>query len=104
MALFRAMNCPTLETSLKSGDNPAEDSLLTTSLKIIHYFYGDEHYREYLRESSPTIPFEALNSEERIKNYMDDIIKSGTTCLRRKRIFTVGHQGSGKSSLLHSMR
>ena len=99
MALFRAMNCPTLETSLKSGDNPAEDIF-----KIIHYFYGDEHYREYLRESSPTIPFEALNSEERIKNYMDDIIKSGTTCLRRKRIFTVGHQGSGKSSLLHSMR
>ena len=99
------MECPTLEkirispVHYESANNPAADIA-----RIIHFYYGDDSYREYLRCVSPNIPFEALNSADRIMNYIQDIIKSGSKCLRRKRIFTVGHQGSGKSSLLHSMR
>ena len=44
------------------------------------------------------------NADEKIIQFIEDILKFGSTTVRKERLFMVGHQGSGKSSLVRSLR
>ena len=101
-SLFKNTKCRTLDSYFATrGNSPAEDVA-----KIIQYFYSDKDssYRQKLEIQNPNIPFESLNSADRILHYLEDIIKTGSEIFRKNRMFTVGHQGSGKTSQIHSMR
>ena len=41
---------------------------------------------------------------EDIVTFIEDLRKYGTTSVKKERLFCVGHQGSGKTSLIHSLR
>ena len=43
-------------------------------------------------------------SSEDIVTFIEDLRKYGTTSVKKERLFCVGHQGSGKTSLIHSLR
>ena len=49
------------------------------------------------------IPFDSINTKKKLFDYSGEILESGATCSRRIRLFTTGHQGAGKTSLLHSL-
>ena len=60
--------------------------------------------REEFESTFSQIPFDAINTQQKLSNYIGEIVESGSTYLRKVRLFTIGHQGAGKTSLIHSVR
>ena len=60
--------------------------------------------RSDLESEFPQIPFDSINTKKKLFDYIGEIIKSGSNCIRKVRLFAIGHQGAGKSSLLHSIK
>ena len=81
-----------------TDNNPAK----TITRLILHYY--DDDLRSFLNSQYPNDLYETFNTAERIQTYIKDTLLAGSESLRRVRLFSIGHQGSGKSSLLHSMR
>ena len=79
-------------------------SIISTVLRMIAY-----HTVPGMRTSLDTffqseVRFVGEDAEARIINFVEDLIKFGATSVRKERLFMVGHQGSGKTSLVHSLR
>ena len=79
-----------------------EDQLATTVRIILNYCCVD--IRERLDRDFPSELYQSLVTPERISTYIRDTMQSGSSGLRKYRLFTVGHQGCGKSSLNHYIR
>ena len=61
--------------------------------------------RDTLDKDFPSeVRYKGEDGDEQIINFIQDVIKFGATSVRKERIFFVGHQGSGKTSLAHSLR
>ena len=79
-----------------------DDQIATTIRIILNYSCAD--IRERLGWDFPSELYQSLDSPEKISTYIRDTIQSGYSGLRKYRLFTVGHQGCGKSSLNHYIR
>ena len=77
------------------------NSITSIVLRMILYQRYPNH-RAYLSENFP-LDFKFVE-ESRIISFMEDVIKFGAGSVRKDRLFVVGHQGSGKTSLVHSIR
>ena len=61
--------------------------------------------REDLDKHFPSeVRFVGEDADRRIIHFIEDVIRFGTASVRKARLFMVGHQGSGKTSLAHSLR
>ena len=63
--------------------------------------------RPSLKEEFPEDQYETFNSVDKVITYLRDIIQSGSSSVnrtKRSRLFITGHQGCGKSSLIHYLR
>ena len=74
-----------------------EDEISTTVRIVLNYCCVD--IRERLGRDFPSDLYQSLDTPERISTYIRDTMQSGSSGLRKYRLFTVGHQGCGKSSL-----
>ena len=106
---LKKIDCPTLSfhakqilTHTHSDFSDYNPSTLITSLFL--YCYGNDSLKSLLQSRFPQYPYEAFNSPERIDSYIKDTLLAGSESLRRSRLFSIGHQRSGKSSLLQSLR
>ena len=79
-------------------------SLVSSVLRMIAYqtFPGMRTTLDTFFQSE--VRFLGDGAEARIIHFIEDVIKFGATSVRRERLFMVGHQGSGKTSLVHSLR
>ena len=63
--------------------------------------------RPSLKKEFPEDQYETFNSVDKVITYLRDIIQSGSSSVnrtKRSRLFITGHQGCGKSSLIHYLR
>ena len=74
-----------------------------TSVLILFLYLLIPSIRSTLEFQYPQLPFDSINSKKKLFEYTGDIIESGSSCIRKIRLFTTGHQGAGKTSLLHSL-
>ena len=52
----------------------------------------------------PSESLETFDTPEKIRSSIKDILKFGANHVKRDRVFITGHQGSGKTSLIQSIR
>ena len=52
----------------------------------------------------PSESLETFDTTEKVLKFTDEVLKFGASHVNRDRIFITGHQGSGKTSLSHSIR
>ena len=77
------------------------NSVMSSVLRMISY----QQYPDSRTTLTEIFPFDLQFLESsRIVNFMEDVIKFGAGSVRKERLFVVGHQGSGKTSLIHSVR
>ena len=76
-------------------------SIISSVLRMISY----QQYPDSRAILTENFPFDLKFVQEwRMKSFMEDVIKFGAGSVRKERLFVVGHQGSGKTSLVHSVR
>ena len=85
------------------SSSTSSDSLISTVLLLLLNIILPPMRKIFLSTFSH-IPFSAINTKLKLSNYIREILKPGATCVRKVRLFTIGHQGAGKTSLLHSVR
>ena len=99
---LKDMDLPEIE-EISYSSSVNSDSLISSVLLLFMYILLPA--RRFIFESKfPDIPFDAINTKKKLDSYISEIIESGSTCIRKVRLFTIGHQGSGKTSLIHSVR
>ena len=77
------------------------NSIISSVLRMICY----QRYSYTRTILSQQFPFDLKFVEKsRMISFMEDVIKFGAGSVRKERLFVVGHQGSGKTSLVHSVR
>ena len=77
------------------------NSIISSILRMICY----QKYPNTRTTLSENFPFDLKFVEKsRMISFMEDVIKFGAGSVRKERVFVVGHQGSGKTSLVHSVR
>ena len=77
------------------------NSVISSVLRMISY----QQYPDSRTTLAEKFPFDLQFLEpSRIVSFMEDVIKFGAGSVRKERLFVVGHQGSGKTSLVHSVR
>ena len=77
------------------------NSVISSVLRMISY----QQYPDSRTTLAEKFPFDLQFFESsRIISFMEDVIKFGAGSVRKERLFVVGHQGSGKTSLVHSVR
>ena len=67
-------------------------------------FYVVRQLRPILREEFPSESLETFDTSEKIRSNIKDFLKFGASHVKRDRVFITGHQGSGKTSLIQSIR
>ena len=78
-------------------------SIVSSIIRMIAYHMVPT-LRSSLSRNFPTeIRFEGNGAHEKIINYIEDVINQGAIH-PKGRLFIVGHQGSGKTSLAYSLR
>ena len=85
------------------GEMIEGDDQLCSIVRIVLNYCCVE-IRERLERDFPSELYQSLDTPERISTYIRDTMLSGSSGLRKYRLFTVGHQGCGKSSLNHYIR
>ena len=76
------------------------NSVISSILRMISY----HQYPDSRTTLAEKFPFDVQFLESsRIISFMEDVIKFGAGSVRKERLFVVGHQGSGKTSLVHSV-
>ena len=102
---MRQLNIPEL-AEITFSSPISSDSLISTVillfLNILMPPMGN--MREKFKSTFSQIPFDAINTQQKLSNYIGEIVESGSTSIRKVRLFTIGHQGAGKTSLIHSVR
>ena len=92
------------ELNLQIGDIEevvTGNSVISSVLRMIIY----QQFPEFRTTLAEKFPFDLQFLEpSRIVSFMEDVIKFGAESVRKERLFVVGHQGSGKTSLIHSVR
>ena len=77
------------------------NSVISSILRMISY----QQYPDSRITLAEGFPFDLQFLESsRIISFMEDVIKFGAGSVRKERLFVIGHQGSGKTSLVHSVR
>ena len=99
---LRQLNIPELAEITYSSPISSESLISTVLLLFIYILFPGVRFLFPLK--FPQIPFTAINTKKKLDNYINKIVESGSTCIRKVRLFTIGHQGSGKTSLIHSVR
>ena len=98
----RQINIPEL-AEITFSSPISSDSLISTVLLLFLNLILPS-MREIFTSTFSQIPFAAINTYLKLFNYIGEIVESGSTAIRKVRLFTIGHQGAGKTSLLHSVR
>ena len=102
---MRQLNIPEL-AEITFSSPISSDSLISTVillfLNILMPPMGS--VRKIFKSTFSQIPFAAINTKQKLSNYIGEIVESGSTSIRKVRLFTIGHQGAGKTSLLHSIK
>ena len=80
------------------------NSLMSSVLRMIAYQTIPEMRTTLAADFPSEVRFVGEKAETRIISFVEDVIKFGATSVRKERVFLVGHQGSGKTSLAHSVR
>ena len=101
---FENLGHQTLASLARQIFSHADNNPAKTITRLILHYYGDRYLRSFLNTHYPNDLYGTFNTAERIQTYIKDTLDAGSDSLRRVRLFSIGHQGSGKSSLLHSMR
>ena len=78
------------------------NSIISSVLTMIYYYQQNPNTRTTLSKMFP-INLKIVE-ESKIISFMEDVIKFGAVSVRKERLFVVGHQGSGKTSLVYSVR
>ena len=77
------------------------NSVISSVLRMIAY----QQYPDSRTTLTEYFPFDLkLVEKARVISFMEDVLKFGAASVRKERLFVVGHQGSGKTSLVHSIR
>ena len=99
---LRQLNIPEL-AEITFSSSISSDSLISTVLLLFLNIVLPA-MREVFKSTFSQIPFSAINTYQKLISYIGEIVESGSTAIRKVRLFTIGHQGAGKTSLLHSVR
>ena len=67
-------------------------------------FTAISELRPLLIKEFPSESLHTFDSTEKVLNFTQEVLKFGASHVNRDRIFITGHQGSGKTSLSHSIR
>ena len=79
-------------------------SIVSVVMRMIAYETVPE-MRDSLNQNFPSeIRFVGEDAYAGIVNFIKDVIERGAMSVSKERLFIVGHQGSGKTSLAHSLR
>ena len=87
-----------------SYSSPLTSDSVISSVLLLFFNLLMPTMRQVFRTTFTQIPFAAINTKKTLSNYIDKILESGSTSIRKVRLFTTGHQGAGKTSLIHSVR
>merc|ERR1739848_851701 len=60
--------------------------------------------RSLLIRDFPSESLETFDTTEKVVSFTQEVLKFGASHVNRDRVFITGHQGSGKTSLSHSIR
>ena len=60
--------------------------------------------RLLLLEEFPSEKLGTFDTSEKVLNFINDVLMFGASHVNRDRVFITGHQGSGKTSLMRSIR
>ena len=80
--------------------------ITSTVIRLILYILCVD-IRPSLEEEFPRDQYKTINTIMKVITYLKDIVQSGSSSVsrdRRSRLFITGHQGCGKSSLIHYLR
>ena len=99
---MRQLNIPELAEITFSSPISSDSLISTVILLFLNIIFPA--MREIFRSTFSQIPFGAINTKQKLSNYIGEIVESGSTSIRKVRLFTIGHQGAGKTSLLQSVR
>ena len=90
-------------TEMRHSSPISSDSFISSVLVLFLYILLPT-MRKIFESTFSNVPFTAINTLSKLLDYIEEIVKSGSTCIRKVRLFTIGHQGVGKTSLIHSVR
>ena len=80
--------------------------IISTVIRLILYILCVD-IRPSLEKEFPGDQYKTINTIMKVITYLKDIMQSGSSSVsrdRRSRLFITGHQGCGKSSLIHYLR
>ena len=60
--------------------------------------------RLLLDKEFPSEKLRTFDTSEKVLNFINDVLMFGASHVNRDRVFITGHQGSGKTSLMRSIR
>lgn len=91
-------------TEISFSSSISSESPVSSVLLLFLYILLPTKMRQIFISKFPNVPFTAINTLEKLLDYIKESIESGSTSTRKIRLLTIGHQGSGKTSLIHSVR